>query len=226
MKKIFAINGSPRPNGNSSFLLEAFLDGAKQNNAILNSVSSHKLNISDCTGCLRCNLIKRCSIRNDDWGIISQQILDSDVLVFASPVYFHHFPASLKAVVDRYRSFIKVSITEKSIDHQPWAEWDKDFVLLLSMGSSDDIDAKPIVDLFEYMIKILGPKNKLHIITATRLGVNKQVSFSKEELAQLYSKINLPVKLAAQDSISNKNILQKCFDLGKGLSQSITCTQN
>ncbi len=218
MKKVFAINGSPRENGNSTYLLEAFLNGAKQNNAIINSVSSHKLNIEDCTGCLRCNLIKRCSIRNDDWTEISQHILNSDVLVFTSPVYFHHFPASLKAVVDRFRSFIKVSITEKSIDHQPWAEWDKDFVLLLAMGSSDDIDAKPIIELFEYMIKILGPKNKLHVITATRLGVRNQISYSKEELEKLYAKINLPISLAEQDAITNKQVLKDCFELGNTLT--------
>jgi len=218
MKNIFAINGSPRPNGNSKFLLDSFLDGAKQNTTVISSVSSHKLNIANCTGCLRCNLIKRCSIRNDDWKDISEQILDSDVLVFASPVYFHHFPASLKAIIDRFRSFIKVSITEKSIDHQPWTEWNKDFVLLLSMGSSDDIDAKPIIELFEYMIKILGPKNKLHIITATRLGVSQQITFDKEELEKLYSKINLPEQLAAQDAVRNTSILEQCYELGNKLA--------
>ncbi len=218
MKKVFALNGSPRPNGNTSFILKAFLKGAEENNAVIKHFESNKINISDCTGCLRCNMIKRCSISNDDWPVISNIILNSDVIVFASPVYFHHFPASVKLVIDRFRSFINVQITEESIHHQPWTEWNKDFVLLLAMGSSDDIDAKPIIDLFEFFIEILGNKNKLHIITMTRLAVNRQISYDKNELEELYRKLQIPTKLATDDAIQNKTKLQECFDLGKRLT--------
>jgi len=218
MKQIFALNGSPRPSGNTTFLSDAFLKGAEINQAISNSVRTHELNISDCNGCLRCNLIKRCSISNDDWSEISQRILDSDILVFASPVYFHHFPASVKAVLDRFRSFVKVTITEDSLDHQPWTEWDKDFVLLLTMGSSDNADAQPIIDLFDYMVNMLGPKNRLHIITATRLALIKQVSMGQEDLEKLYTKLNLPVHLAEEDVLINAQILENCFALGKQLT--------
>ncbi|MDD3722866.1 MAG: hypothetical protein PHW92_10360, partial [Lutibacter sp.] len=67
MKKVFTINGSPRHNGNSGILLDAFIKGSEQNDVELISYNAKDLNISGCTGCLRCNLIKRCSIRNDDW---------------------------------------------------------------------------------------------------------------------------------------------------------------
>jgi multimeric flavodoxin WrbA len=218
MKKIFAINGSPRPLGNTKFLLDSFLNGADDNNAKATVYLSNEINIKNCTGCLRCNLIKRCSIKNDDWEDISRNILDSDIVVFASPVYFHHFPASAKAIIDRFRSFIKVQITEESIKHEPWVEWKKDFVLILSMGSSDEIDAKPIIDLFEYITKILGPNNKLHVITATRLAVNKQINMQSQELEDLYRKLHIPVKLAKPDSNLNKERLIECYKLGNKLS--------
>lgn len=219
MKKVFAINGSPRHNGNSGILLDAFLKGTMQNDVEFISHNAKDLNILGCTGCLRCNLIKRCSIRNDDWEKISAEILSSNVIVIASPVYFHHFPASVKSIIDRFRSFIKVTITEKSIEHIPWTSWKKDFVLLLPMGSSDAVDAKPIIELFEFMTEILGPANKLHVITATRLGVSAQISFSKEQLEELYNKIQLPITLAEIDCKKNQNILNECFELGSHLTK-------
>jgi hypothetical protein len=219
MKKVFAINGSPRHNGNSGILLDAFLKGTMQNDVELISYKAKDLNIYGCTGCLRCNLIKRCAIRNDDWEKISAEIIASDVIVIASPVYFHHFPASVKSIVDRFRSFIKVTITEKSIEHIPWTNWEKDFVLLLPMGSSDSVDAKPIVELFEFMTEILGTANKLHVVTATRLGVSAQISFGKEQLEELYKKIQFPICLAENDYIKNQRILNECFELGNRLTK-------
>jgi len=218
MRRIFALNGSPRTAGNTSFLLKAFLDGAKSNDVQIDQVHTHESNVKYCNGCLRCNLIKRCSINGDEWPIISQYILESDILVIAAPVYFHHLPASVKTILDRFRSFVKVTITEKSINHRAWHEWNKDIVLILTMGSSDNADAKPVMDLFKYMVKMLGPKNKLHIINANRLAVIKQINFSKDELETLYEKLMLPVHLSEKDSKINELKLDECFDLGKKLS--------
>lgn len=218
MKRVFAINGSPRANGNTKFLLESFLQGAEQNNSEIKQYKAGELNIKNCTGCLRCNMIKKCSLRDDDWAKISQEILESDVIVFASPVYFHHFPAPVKTILDRFRSFIKVQITEESIKHTPWQKWNKDFVLLLSMGSSDVSDAKPIIELFEYIKEILGPNNKLHVLTSTRLAVNKQITMNESELEMLYRKLDIPVHLAKIDAEINSINLIKAFDLAKRLS--------
>lgn len=218
MKKIFAINGSPRANSNSGLLLDSFLDGAKKNHASIIQYEANKLNIKNCTGCLRCNLIKRCSLRDDDWEKISSEILGSDVIVFASPVYFHHFPAGVKTIIDRFRSFINVQITEKSIIHTPWQEWKKDFVLLLSMGSSDPVDAKPIIELFEFMIDVLGPENRLHAIQCTRLAVRRQIKMTREELEVLYPKLQIPVKLAEEDVVRNAAYLRKASELGRELT--------
>ena len=218
MKNILAINGSPRPTGNTSFLLSSFLAGAAKNNVQIDQIDSHHINLKYCNGCLRCNLIKRCSISDDEWAELSKKILDSDVLVFASPVYFHHLTSPVKKILDRFRSFVKIQITEQSLEHIPWQEWDKDFVLLLSMGSSSDEDAKPIIDLFKFMTEILGPKNRLHVITATRLAVIKQISLNENELQTLYDKLGLPEKFVKNDCIKNNQILEECFKLGEKLS--------
>jgi multimeric flavodoxin WrbA len=219
MKRIVAINGSPREQGNTRYLMQAFLSGAAENHAVTDVYDAHRMNLNYCNGCLRCNLIKRCSVVNDDWTSLSQKILCSDVLVFASPVYFHHVTAPVKKILDRFRSFVNVRITEQGLEHQPWQEWNKDFVLLLSMGSSNDEDAKPVIDLFGYMVGMLGVNNRLHVITGNRLAVIKQVGFTKEELEKLYIKLNLSGELAAHDSLVNRELLNNCFALGKSITR-------
>lgn len=219
MKKVLVLDGSTRKLGNTSILLQHFVDGAKNNTEDIEQVLAKDIDIKYCNGCLRCNLIKRCSIRDDDWGDLSQKIDEADVLVFASPIYFHYVTAPLKNIIDRFRSFVHVQITETGLIHTPFKKWNKDFVLLLSMGSSDDSDAKPVIDLFEYMKEVLGDKNRLHVIKATRLAVIKQVQKTEEELKELYPKLKLDESLAEADFIKNQEILKECFDLGKALTK-------
>jgi len=218
MKKILALNGSMRKNGNTTILLQHFLKGAKKYTANVEEIIAKDINLEFCRGCLRCNLTGRCSINDDDWQEISGKILGADIIVFASPVYFHHVTAALKKLIDRFRSFVHVQITETGLIHTPWEKWNKDFVLIMCMGSSDDGDARPAIELFRFITSLLGPGNKLHIITATRLAVINQVLKTGEELATLYPKINLPVHLAQEDFRKNQNILKQCFGLGKSLA--------
>lgn len=218
MKKILAFNGSARKFGNTWYVLDSFLEGVAESGGNSEVIEAHKANLDYCNGCLRCNLIKRCSIHGDEWTEISAQILESDILVFATPIYFHHVSAQLKKIIDRFRSFVHVQITETGLKHTPHTEWNKDFVLLLSLGSSSDEDAQPVIELFEHMVNMLGFKNRLHVITATRLGVAKQVVKTETELSELYPKLGLPEALVENDFKTNKNILQECKELGETLS--------
>lgn len=220
MRKIVAFDGSTRNKSNTSVLLENFIQGAKKNRAGIEVIKLTDVNIEYCKGCLRCNLIKRCSISNDDWPEISKKIDEADILVFASPVYFHYFTAPVKKLIDRFRSFVHVQITETGLIHTPHKEWKKDFVLLMPMGSPDDEEARPMVELFDYMKNVLGKENKLHVITATRLALVNQINKSEEELISLYKKLNIPVSLAKDDFVANRSILEECEQLGFSLTES------
>ena len=218
MKKVLAFNGSARRYGNTWYLLDSFLSGVKKATASSVIIDAHRAKLEYCTGCLRCNLIKRCSIREDEWIEMSKKILESDVLVFASPIYFHHVSAQLKKIIDRFRSFVHVQITDSGLKHTPHATWEKDFVLLLSLGSSSNKDAQPVIELFKYMVNMMGSQNRLHIILATRLGVIKQVIKTEEELLELYPKLGLSESHVKNDFEKNQKILHECFELGKKLS--------
>ena len=218
MKKVLAFNGSPRKTGNSSVMLQYFLEGVKEASGSHEIVHAGEIHLDYCKGCLRCNVLGRCSNEKDDWKMLSEKLLNSDIIVFASPIYFHHLTASLKKIIDRFRSFVQVQITETGLRHTPWHAWNKDFVLLLSMGSSDDIDARPVIDLFEYITQILGNKNRLHVITATRLAVTGQLLKTPDELEALYAKLILPQQLASADAEKNRETVDRCYRLGKELT--------
>ncbi|HEX9971114.1 MAG TPA: flavodoxin family protein [bacterium] len=216
--RILTFNGSPRSNGNTSALLQEFVRGASESGANVETIIAQDVNLKYCTGCLKCNFIKQCAIQNDDWQELSQKILDADVLVFASPVYFHHVTAPLKKILDRFRSFMHVQLTEHGLKHTPWHQWRKHFVLLLCLGSSLDDDAQPIIDLFKFMNEVLGTENQLTSIIGTRLAVVNQARMSKEELSILYSKLKLPAYLVDEDFQRNQQLLKQCYELGKKLA--------
>ena len=102
---VLAFNGSPRRNGNTSLLLAELLRGVRDNGGEAQELVAQDLNLKYCTGCLRCNMLRRCALRGDDWPSLSRQIHQADALVFASPVYFHHLTAPLKKIIDRFLFF-------------------------------------------------------------------------------------------------------------------------
>jgi multimeric flavodoxin WrbA len=211
---ILAINGSPRRRGNTSLLLNEFLRGARQADHHCEEIIAEDITLKYCKGCLRCNVLKRCSISGDDWEELSKKILEANTIVFASPVYFHHLTAPLKKILDRFRSFINVQLTESGLKHTPYHQWNKQFILLLSLGSSDDQDAQPIIDLFTFISSILGKGNQLSWIIGKRLAVAGQVVMSEEKLAGLYPKLGLPLSLSKEDYKRNQLLLQTCYEWG------------
>lgn len=217
--KILAFNGSPRRRGNSALLLQHLLTAARDTGADVDEIIADDVNVKYCRGCLQCNLAKRCMIKGDDWPEISEKVIASDVLVFASPVYFHHLSAQLKKILDRFRSFIHVRITEDGLVHTPWHHWQKKFVLILSLGSSVLDDAIPIVDLFTFLTNELGPENSLDTIIGTRLAVSGQIIMSQMQLQELYPKIELTADLADSDYLKNQELITKCTHLGEKLGR-------
>jgi len=215
--KIVAFSASPRPRANSSIMLDSFLEGSRSVDAgvVIDVIRTEEADILPCRGCLRCNLLKRCIVRKDGWPELSRKILEAYILIFATPIYFHHTTSSCKKILDRFRSFVHVQITENGLIHTPHQEWNKQLVLISALGSSSDKEAQPLVDLFTSMTEMMGEGNLLHTLTGTRLAMGGQISFSSEKLADLYEKLGLPVRLAAEDAYRNTALLERARNLGR-----------
>jgi len=103
--KITAFLGSPRARGNTDILAERLLDGARDAGWETESVALRTLKVRGCVACECCwNNDKSCAI-NDDMQTLYNTIASSDVLVFATPVYWYAPTAIMKAFIDRLVPF-------------------------------------------------------------------------------------------------------------------------
>lgn len=101
MKKILVLSGSPRKGGNSDLLCDEFMKGAVESGNTVVKINVAQKNISPCSACYYCREHAGECVCKDDMAEILQNIIDADVLVVASPVYFYSISAQLKAVIDR-----------------------------------------------------------------------------------------------------------------------------
>lgn len=101
---ITAIYGSPRKDGNTDILLQAFLSGLSAAGGSAREIFLRDLNIQPCTACGGCAHTGCCVLR-DDMDQIYPLFEASDVIVLAAPVFFYGFGAMTKAMVDRSQAF-------------------------------------------------------------------------------------------------------------------------
>lgn len=100
MKKIVIITSSPRKNGNSETLARKFEEGARAAGSTTEFIAVRDLNLKFCTGCVACQKIGKC-VLNDGMNEIYETVRISDVLVFATPVYYYSVCGQLKTFLDR-----------------------------------------------------------------------------------------------------------------------------
>ena len=72
-KNVLVISTSPRRNGNSKLLADAFANGARQAGNSVENISLHDKTICFCKGCLSCQKSQRCVI-HDDADTIAQKM--------------------------------------------------------------------------------------------------------------------------------------------------------
>ena len=98
--KVLGIFGSPRKGGNTDLLLEEALKGAEKEGAEVDRLRISDLHVTPCTECLHCLEKGQCVIQ-DDMQMIYPRLLESDIVILASPIFFYGITAWAKALVDR-----------------------------------------------------------------------------------------------------------------------------
>ncbi|MCF7918407.1 MAG: flavodoxin family protein [Candidatus Cloacimonetes bacterium] len=102
--KITAILGSPHKNGNTALLLSAYLSGVldAHPDAVIKNVILADLNIAPCNACNACkNADDSKCILEDDMSLLYVCVEKSDVLIFATPIYWWNMTAQMKTYIDR-----------------------------------------------------------------------------------------------------------------------------
>lgn len=99
-KKVLIISSSPRRKGNSDILCNRFALGAQESGNEVEKIFLKDKKIAYCTGCGFCFKTHVCA-QKDDMNEILEKMLQVDVIVLATPVYFYSMCAQMKTFIDR-----------------------------------------------------------------------------------------------------------------------------
>ena len=103
--KILVLNGSPRPNGNTKGMVNAFQEGAVSPGHHVDVVDVCRLKINGCLACEYCHTKGRGEcVQKDDMQQIYALLNEAEMLVIASPIYYHGISGQLKCTIDRFYS--------------------------------------------------------------------------------------------------------------------------
>lgn len=100
MKRVFIVSSSPRKKGNSDILAEEFARGAREAGNEVIKFDIRGKDLKFCTGCLYCQTHDGC-VQKDCMSELYEAVGSSDVLVFATPVYYYSVCGQLKTFLDR-----------------------------------------------------------------------------------------------------------------------------
>lgn len=100
MKRVIVISTSLRQGSNSDMLADKFVEGAKAAGNDVEKVALTGREIQFCKGCMGCQRLGRCVIK-DDVNDIMVKVMEADVVVWATPIYYYEMSGQMKTLIDR-----------------------------------------------------------------------------------------------------------------------------
>lgn len=105
--QIYAINGSPRKKWNTATILQNALDGAAEANddVLTEMINLYDYNYKGCVSCFQCKRIGgtsygKCAVK-DDIAPVMRNVLQADMIVFGSPIYFGDITGMTRCFLER-----------------------------------------------------------------------------------------------------------------------------
>lgn len=113
--KILVLNGSPRSNGNTAAMVEAFSEGARSSGHEVVVVNVCQKKIAGCLACEYCHTKGngKC-IQQDDMQEIYPVLDEAEMIVLASPIYYHSFTGQLQCTINRIYALDKPKNLKKA----------------------------------------------------------------------------------------------------------------
>ena len=106
--QITSLLGSAKKKGNTATLLSWVENELQSLGHDVERIYLNNKSIGGCLGCAKCreNPAEIACVQKDDAIDIMEQMISSDVILFASPIYFWSFSAQIKALIDRGYSLV------------------------------------------------------------------------------------------------------------------------
>lgn len=129
--KVLILNASPRKNGNTKKVVNAFVQKHSFKNIV--QIDLIDLNMGHCIGCLACSRTGECPF-NDDMQMVYDAVNTADMIVFSTPIYFNSVTSIGKVAIDRFqRNYAKRFIRKE----WPKVDLNKKGLLIATAGSKE-----------------------------------------------------------------------------------------
>ncbi len=142
--KILVLTGSPHKHGTSALLADKFIEGALRGNHTVKRIDCGFIEVAPCIGCDTCVENNNVCIYKDQELLVLKELLEADMVVFATPIYYFSIPAQLKRVIDRFYAINEVLMSKKL-----------KVVLMTTCGDGNWV-TEPTIGMFSCMCKYLG----------------------------------------------------------------------
>jgi len=162
--KTVILFGSPRKDGNTHALVDAFARVIREKQHEVNVLYLGDLNICPCRGCLSCLEKGECTI-DDDMEQVSRHIREAEVVVYATPIYWFGPSAQLKLVMDRSIAFLDEDYSSRVRG--------KKAVTLITCADASHDTCQPALDMFRKTFELLGMTYAGHVEAVGCAGKGK-----------------------------------------------------
>jgi len=102
--KVTVITGSAHKKGTSAMLADKFIEGATESGHDIFRFDAAFEKVNPCLACEYCASHNTECIHKDSMEKLNEKLIDADIIVFATPLYYYTVSAQLKAVMDRFHA--------------------------------------------------------------------------------------------------------------------------
>ena len=139
MRKILILNGAGKKNGNTAALIKSFREGAETAGHEIKEFFLQNMNIHGCMDCQGCarkpSGDPQPCVQKDDMQQVYDAFAESDVVVFATPVYWFTISGQLKLAVDRLYAIQR---------NHGFEACKKEIVFLMTSGAPAEMNPQPV----------------------------------------------------------------------------------
>jgi multimeric flavodoxin WrbA len=146
---VIIIDGSTRESGNTDTLLSELIRGANDSGINLDRYFLRNLNIADCIGCCQCLHERTCHF-DDAMTDIRKSLMEAQLIIFASPLYWCEVTGLMKIFVDRLYFF-------HHPENRPMIAGKK-AIVLTTLGEKDntEYESSVLVEFYKRFLNSLG----------------------------------------------------------------------
>lgn len=210
--KVIGINCSPRRKFNTAQVLESALKGTADKTTETKLVNLYDYTFQGCTSCLACKLPKNkengLCVMKDTISPLLQEMAESDVLIFGSPIYFGDISSYGRAIIERLAYPFFLYSREKDSKYE--GNMKTAFIYTMNIDE-ENMTARNYQHIFDnnkmYFKRIFGHSEYMTVCDTMQM---------KDYSKYIADKVDVDAKRKSRDEKFPKD-LERAYELGNSL---------